>query len=113
MTPDGGLIGHIIFIALLCATMVLVAVRTKRLLAFLRLGAPDNRFDRPWSRLKTVAINVLGRRRLLYDPLAGTVPLLIFYGFIIITLGTMQLTAGGISSGLVLQAVGGNPVFQF
>src|SRR5205085_9911390 len=113
MTPDGGLIGHIIFIALLCATMVLVAVRTKRLVAFLRLGTPDNRFDRPWSRLKTVAINVLGQRRLLYNPLAGTVHLLIFYGFIIITLGTIQLIAGGIYFGLVLPAIGGNPVFQF
>src|SRR5918911_384765 len=77
MTPDGGLIGHIIFIAVLCATIVLV------------------------------------QRRLLYNPLAGTVHLLIFYGFIIITLGTIQLIAGGISSGLVLPAIGGNPVYQF
>ena len=46
MTPDGGLVGHIIFIAVLCATIVLVAVRTRRLVAFLRLGTPDNRFDR-------------------------------------------------------------------
>src|SRR5947208_10419844 len=113
MTPDGGLPGHIIFIAVLCATIVLVAVRTKRLVAFLRLGTPDNRFDRPLSRLKTVAINVLGQRRLLYNPLAGTVHLLIFYGFIIITLGTIQLIAGGISFGLVLPAIGGNPVYQF
>jgi Fe-S oxidoreductase len=113
MTPDGGLIGHIIFIAVLCATIVLVAERTRRLVAFLRLGTPDNRFDRPWSRLGTVAVNVLGQRRLLNNPLAGTVHLLIFYGFIIITLGTIQLIAGGISSGLVLPAIGGNPVYQF
>ena len=113
MTPTDGLVGHIIFIAILLATIALVAVRTRRLVEFLQLGAPDNRFDDPLGRLKTVAINVLGQRRLLYNPLAGTVHLLIFYGFILITLGTIQLIAGGIANGLVLPAIGGNPVYQF
>src|SRR5579875_3665539 len=107
MTPTDGLVGHIIFIAILLGTIALVAVRTRRLVQFLQLGASDNRFDDPAARLKTVAINVLGQRRLLNNPLAGTVHLLIFYGFIIITLGTIQLIAGGISNGLVLPAIGG------
>ena len=112
MTPTGGLLGHAVFIVALLATVALVSARTARLLRFLRLGAPDNRFDDPIGRLKTVGLNVLLQKRLLYNPLAGVVHLIIFYGFLLITLGTLQLILGGVSEGLVLPAVGGNPVYQ-
>src|SRR2546422_10371005 len=113
MARTDGWVGHIIFIAVLLGTIALVTVRTRRLIDFLRLGAPDNRFDDPLGRWKTVAINVLGQRRLLYNRVAGTVHLLIFYGFIIITLGTIQLILGGIFQGFELPAIGGDPVYQF
>jgi len=112
VTPTGGLVGHLIFIVILLVTVILVTVRTRRLVGFLRLGVPDNRFDDPLGRLKTVAINVLLQRRLLNNRLAGTVHLLIFYGFIIITLGTIQLILGGLSPRLGLPLVGANPVYQ-
>jgi len=112
VTPTNGLFGHLIFIATLLGTAALVAVRTRRLVLFLRLGTPDNRFDDPIGRLKTVAVNVLLQKRLLNNRLAGTVHLLIFYGFIIITLGTIQLILSGLSTGLGLPLVGGDPVYQ-
>jgi len=112
VTPTGGLVGHLIFIAILLATVILVTVRTRRLVGFLRLGVSDNRFDDPLGRLKTVAINVLLQRRLLNNRLAGTVHLLIFYGFIVITLGTIQLILGGLATSLGLPLVGGDPVYQ-
>ena len=52
------------------------------------------------------------QRRLLNNRLAGTVHLLIFYGFIIITLGTIQLILGGLATSLGLPLVGGDPVYQ-
>ncbi len=112
MTPTDGLIGHLIFIAALVGTIALVAVRTRRLIDFLRLGAPDNRFDDVPGRLKTVGLNVFLQRRLLYNPVAGTVHLLIFYGFIIITLGTIQMILSGLWEGFQLPAIGGDPVYQ-
>jgi len=112
VTPTDGLFGRLIFIAALLGTVVLVAVRTRRLVLLLRLGAPDNRFDKPLERLKTVAVNVLLQKRLLNNRLAGTVHLLIFYGFIVITLGTIQLILSGLSRNLGLPLVGGNPVYQ-
>ena len=47
MTPTDGWIGHIIFIAALVGAIVLVTIRTRRLVNFLRLGSADNRFDDP------------------------------------------------------------------
>ncbi len=65
-------------------------------LATFRAGLPDNRFDRPWERLKGVFVLVFGQKRLLRDKYAGFYHVLIFYGFVVLSLRSVGLIVEGL-----------------
>ncbi|MCS6915517.1 MAG: (Fe-S)-binding protein [Myxococcales bacterium] len=74
-----------------------------RLIRLLGLGRPDLRVDRLGERLASVLVYFLGQRRVAqpmsYRPPTGATSwhhLLIFWGFLIITVGTVELLISGV-----------------
>src|SRR5713226_336211 len=65
---------------------------------YLRLGRAEDRFDHPWRRLRDEVVIYLGQRKLLKRPyyVRGLAHAFIFWGFLIITIGTVDLLADGI-----------------
>ncbi len=49
----------------------------------LRSARPEKRWDQPWRRLWLVALNVLGQKRLLEEPVIGFAHLVIFWSFVV------------------------------
>lgn len=54
----------------------------------LRLGQPENRFDRPGERIRGLIIDVLGQKRVLREWFAGIMHFMIFWGFLLLAVGT-------------------------
>jgi Fe-S oxidoreductase/nitrate reductase gamma subunit len=100
-------------LALLAAALIaggLFAAYAWRLYRLLRLGGAAHRFDRPWERAKGFALHVLGQGRLLTEPYSGIMHALIFWGFVVITVMTVNLLATGLVPGLELPFISRNPV---
>ena len=65
-------------------------------LATLQAGLPDNRFDQPWVRLKGVFILALAQKRMHRDRYAGIYHFLIFWGFCVLGLRSVELVLEGL-----------------
>src|SRR6267143_7241770 len=73
-------------------------VRAWRLYRYMRLGRDEARLDHPWRRLRDELVVYLGQRKLLKRPyyVRGLAHAFIFWGFLVITLGTIDLLVSGI-----------------
>src|SRR5438067_1185236 len=69
--PTGGLLGAIVFAAILIAAWAAFAVRIRQLVRLMLLGRPEHRFDNLGERIKYFVLMVLGQRGVLRDPLPG------------------------------------------
>ena len=58
------------------------------------LGAKDNRFDSWGARLKETASVWLGQRKVLEDPVAGFMHVLMFWGFLMLSTDMFDLASG-------------------
>src|SRR6185312_4455286 len=114
MAPTPGVFGHLILIAAIVLAVGLFAQRAWRLIRLVRAGAPEDRFDDIPGRIHDFLLYVLGQRKLIKTPnrIPGIIHALIFWGFLIITLGTLQLFGSGLDHGFLLPAVGNDPVYM-
>ena len=65
----------------------------------LRLGRGENRFDRLGERFRHMLVFALGQRKMFDDPFAGFYHLLIFYGFLVVSLRTVSMVVEGLFAG--------------
>jgi Fe-S oxidoreductase len=72
--------------------------RAWRLYRYMRLGRDEARIDHPWRRVRDELVVYLGQRKLLKRPyyVRGLAHAFIFWGFLIITIGTVDLLLDGI-----------------
>lgn len=66
-----------------------------KLYRFLKAGQPENRFDKPWERVKDVLIFAMGQKRLLKRPYGGIMHALIFWGFCVLSIANATLILRG------------------
>ena len=72
--------------------------RAWRLYQYMRLGRDEARIDHPWRRVRDELVVYLGQRKLLKRPyyIRGLAHAFIFWGFLVITIGTVDLLLNGI-----------------
>jgi Fe-S oxidoreductase len=109
-SPAGGLAGTMLFAMVMVASFVIFGLEVRRLVALMLLGRPENRFDYMGKRVGHFVSMVLGQRGVLRDPIPGLAHFFTFWGFIIISLGTLNLWFGAFNGAVPL--LGGNPVFN-
>ena len=72
------------------------------------LGAPDNRFDSWFTRISEFTIGWLGQKRVLRDRVAGSMHVLMFWGFLMLASDMFDLvTANAFSSKILPTALNG------
>jgi Fe-S oxidoreductase/nitrate reductase gamma subunit len=104
--------------ALILGLLTLIAVaafarNAGRLVAYLRLGRPDpERFDDPRARFNDVGTNVLAQARMFRLTASGVMHALIFWGFIVITVGTIELFGRGFWPRFSIPLVSDQPWFR-
>ena len=115
MTPGqytyGFLPGWIILLAIVGVALALFAARVYRLYLYMRLGPPDDRFGDHPERIRRFLAYVLGQGRMFRDPRAGMMHAAIFWGFIVITVGTVELLGRGFFGAFDFPLVSGHAWF--
>ncbi|HXG39239.1 MAG TPA: (Fe-S)-binding protein [Bacteroidota bacterium] len=106
-------IKNIVFLVVFLASIGLFSYSVRRLILHLRIGKPENRFDRPWERLKNVAVVAFGQSKLLREPLAGLMHFFIFWGFVILLTAVVESIGEGIVSDFSLTWVLGVDLYRW
>ncbi len=98
---------NIIFLVLLLVAFVVFAFSVRRLVRYLKLGQPEDRFDQPWLRLRKMLIVAIAQSKILREPLAGVMHALIFWGFLVLLTAVLESIGEGLASGFSFHFLGG------
>jgi Fe-S oxidoreductase len=89
----------ILFALLLLAAFVLFGSNVRRLVHYLCIGKPVNRSENRGQRLKNVLGIAFGQTKLLREPLAGVLHLMIFWGFLVLLASVAESIGQGVIPG--------------
>ena len=88
------------------------ALNVQRLVSYMRIALPEDRTNDPFVRIRNVVSIGIAQRKIFRDPVAGTMHAFIFWGFMVLTAGTVEILVqgvfGGFSYGLLLP----RPLYQ-
>jgi Fe-S oxidoreductase len=99
IAPTGGfVVGGAMLLGLTALGFGAFFWRAWRLYRYMRLGRDEARIDHPWRRVRDELVVYLGQRKLLKRPyyVRGLAHAFIFWGFLVITIGTVDLLVSGI-----------------
>jgi Fe-S oxidoreductase len=88
------------------------ALNVQRLIRYMRLGGADDRTGEPFTRLKNVLTIGIAQTKIFRDPIAGAMHATIFWGFLVITAGTVEIFIQGVFPGFSYALFLPRPVFQ-
>jgi len=74
----------IAFIIVLIAAIVFLFKNLSRLISYLKIAKPDNRFDNPMQRFKQTLTVAFAQTKILRDKQAGLLHVAIFWGFLVL-----------------------------
>ncbi len=94
-----GISGVVWFWVLTIVGVGAVVLSLSRRFQLLCAGQPDNRFDRLGERFKHMLVYAFGQKKMFDDPVAGFYHLLIFYGFLVVSLRTASMVIEGLFAG--------------
>jgi len=94
-----GISGVVWFWALTVIGVGAVVFSLSRRFSLLELGRAEDRFDRLGERFKHVLIYAFGQKKMFDDLFAGIYHLLIFYGFLVVSIRTVTMVVEGLFAG--------------
>src|SRR5687768_16260804 len=75
------------------------ALNVQRLVQYMRLAKPERRLDHPFRREWNVLRVGIAQTKILREPIAGLMHATIFWGFMVLTAGTVELLVAGVFPG--------------
>ncbi len=97
---------NVVFLLVLLVAFSVFAHSVRRLVRSLKLGQPEDRFDRPWARLKKTLAVAIGQSKILREPLAGVMHALIFWGFLVLLTSVLESLGEGLVPGFSFRFLG-------
>ena len=97
---------NIIFLLVLLGAFSFFFFSVRRLISYLKLGQPENRFDNPGARLKKMFIVAIGQSKILREPFAGFMHAFIFWGFLVLLTAVLESMGEGLVSGFSFRFLG-------
>jgi len=94
-----GIAGVVWFWLLSLVGIGAVVLSLSRRFSVLRAGRELNRFDRPGDRIRHVLVYALGQKKMFDDLFAGFYHVLIFYGFLVVSIRTVTMVLEGLFAG--------------
>jgi Fe-S oxidoreductase len=101
-----------IFLLVFAVASGFFALNVQRLVQYMRLGLAEGRTDRPLERLKNVLTIGIAQTKIFRDPVAGPMHALIFWGFMVLTAGTIEILIQGVFSGFSFALILPKPLYQ-
>lgn len=87
---------NLVFALCLLGALALFAGSAKRLVRWARLGRPEDRTDHPEERTRNLLLIGLAQTKILRDPWGGLMHALVFWGFCVLGLGTIEIMIQGL-----------------
>ncbi|MEP6732905.1 MAG: heterodisulfide reductase-related iron-sulfur binding cluster [bacterium] len=88
--------GSVVFLFVLVAALGFFALNVQRLASYLQLGFAEDRTDHPLTRIRNVLEIGIAQKKIFRDPVAGPMHALIFWGFMVLTAGTVEILVAGV-----------------
>jgi len=88
------------------------ALNVERLVTYMRLGQPDPRTDHPLVRIKNLLTIGIGQSKIFRDSVAGPMHALIFWGFMVLTAGTVEIMIQGVFSKFSFAQILPDPIYK-
>src|SRR5947208_15251345 len=88
--------GSVVFLFVLILASGFFSLNVQRLVSYLRLGYAENRTDHPLTRIRNVLEIGIAQKKIFRDPVAGPMHALIFWGFMVLTAGTIEILIAGV-----------------
>src|SRR5256885_348559 len=101
----------VVFLVVLTLAAGLFSLNVQRLVSYLRIGVAEDRTDRPWWRLLNVLRIGIAQSKILREPVAGVMHATIFWGFIVLTAGTIEIFIQGVWSGFSYEKILWHPFY--
>ena len=104
---------NVIFLAVLSLAVGLFSYNVQRLVHYMRtIGHPENRTDHPAVRVRNLLSIGLAQTKILRDPGAGILHALVFWGFLVLGAGTVELLTRGVIPGFDFGDYVPRPLYQ-
>lgn len=89
-------LNHVLFIVVFIFALLWFGLLVQEKWSYVMLGQPLDRSDQPGRRWQGVAVYVFGQKRLFKDKYSGPMHFVIFWGFIILTIGSVIFLIRGL-----------------
>jgi len=107
-------VGHGIFILIVVLSLSFFSYNAQRLVRYMMsIGQPENRTDHPLTRIKNLFIIGLAQKKILRDAVAGPLHASVFWGFVVLTIGTAEIIVQGLFPGFTYAAILPVPLYEF
>lgn len=100
-----------IFLCLFAASAGLFALNVERLVEYLRLGRPEDRTNDAITRVRNLASIGIAQSKIFREQPAGIMHATIFWGFMVLTAGTVEILIQGVFSGFSYSLILPRPVY--
>ncbi len=97
---------NIVFIVVFISAFTFLGYNIKRLIGYLKVGKPENRFDNVGQRVANVLKVALGQSKILREPIAGALHATIFWGFILFLFAVVEAIIQGFYSPFTFEFLG-------
>ena len=87
------------FLIILVLAAGLFAFNAQRLYSYARLGVNENRLDHPAKRIENFLTIGIFQRKIFREAVAGAMHATIFWGFMVLTIGTVEILIQGVWRG--------------
>jgi Fe-S oxidoreductase/nitrate reductase gamma subunit len=105
-------VGHGIFIFVVVLALAFFSYNAQRLVRYmLTVGGPDDRSDKPATRIRNLILIGFGQTKILRDPVAGALHASVFWGFVVLTIGTAEIIISGLFPGFSYAMILPTPVY--
>ncbi|HEX4681119.1 MAG TPA: (Fe-S)-binding protein, partial [Gemmatimonadaceae bacterium] len=88
------------------------ALNVQRLVRYMRLGYDENRADEPLVRVRNVLTIGIAQTKIFRDPIAGAMHATIFWGFMVLTAGTVEILIQGVFAQFSYSLFLWHPLYQ-
>src|SRR5215212_813347 len=103
---------NVVFLFVLVLGAGFFALNVQRLVSYLGLGYSENRTDHPLTRIRNVLEIGIAQKKIFRDPVAGPMHALIFWGFMVLTAGTVEILIQGVFSNFSFALILPRPLYQ-
>ena len=88
--------GSIIFTCIVFFALGLFSYNLWKIVRNIRLGKSKNRFNQPFKRTIILLKVAFGQTKLFARPVSGILHALVYWGFLVITIGTLEMMVDGV-----------------